>query len=228
MGNCAISNCCSSGSPSLQIPQIQQIFEFSTHKSLEMKIDFSQEVRDGQWWIHNLKVSYNDIYKNVWRCKTSSPSDRQHGGTFLHQKDGEYPKEGSIRIGRGNLILPDSKWDHDYRGIFTLYTQCWGRFSVPISYGLKWMEPRNIHNDLQGSRDSRNWSLCIRDVTSVANIHIMETRSIQQSGRYFPKTVEKPERLCSSLNLAYRESSEKSSNRHGYNNSNTPAWQTQD
>ena len=55
----------------------------------------------------------------------------------------------------------------------------------------------------------------------------METRSIQQSGRYFPKTVEKPERLCSSLNLAYRESSEKSSNRHGYNNSNTPAWQTQ-
>lgn len=50
--------------------------------------------------------------KNVSRCKSSSLANGQHGGTFLHQKDGGgggYPQQGSFRVGQGNLGLPDSK-----------------------------------------------------------------------------------------------------------------------
>ena len=39
-------------------------------------------------------------------------------------------------------------------------------------------KPLNIQNDLQGSRDSRYRSICIKNVTSVANAHITETESI--------------------------------------------------
>ena len=38
--------------------------------------------------IESSKVCHNDIYKNVSRCKSSSQTNGQHGGTFLHQADG--------------------------------------------------------------------------------------------------------------------------------------------
>ena len=43
-----------------------------------------------------------------------------------------------------------------------------------------------------------------------------------QRGRCLPAIREKPERLCILPILPYRESFEKGSNRHGYNNSNNP------
>ena len=38
--------------------------------------------------IESSKVCHIDIYKNVSRCESSSLTNGQHGGTFLHQKDG--------------------------------------------------------------------------------------------------------------------------------------------
>ena len=38
--------------------------------------------------IESSKVCHTDIYKNVSRCESSSLTNGQHGGTFLHQKDG--------------------------------------------------------------------------------------------------------------------------------------------
>ena len=68
---------------------------------------------------------------------------------------------------------------------------------------------RNIQNDLVGSRDSRYRFLSIKEVTSVTNVDIMENRSIQHTSRCLPTIMEKPERLCISPILSYRESSEK-------------------
>lgn len=76
-------------------------------------------------------------------------------------------------------------------------SQCGCPFSVPISCRLKGMEskPQKIQNNLQGSRVSQYRSLCIKDVTSVTNVHIMETRSIHQWVGCLPTIKEIPEKL---------------------------------
>ena len=45
-----------------------------------------------QWKVEGPIVCYNDIYKNISRCKSSSFANGQHGGTFLNQEDGGYPQ----------------------------------------------------------------------------------------------------------------------------------------
>ena len=88
----------------------------------------------------------------------------------------------------------------------------------------KWkLNPLNIQNDLQGSRDSRYRSICIKNVRSIVNVHSTETGSIQHRGRCLPKIMQKPERLRSSPILSYKKNSEKSSHRNGHNNSNNPS-----
>ena len=166
--------------------------------------------------------------KNVSRCKSSSLANGQHGGTFLHQKDGGGWGGNHNKVLSG---LAKEIWDYLIVNRITITTKYltgilkWGRFSVSISYALKQTEtkPWNIPNDFKGSRDSRYRSICIKNVTSVANVHIMETRAIQQGVGCLPTIMEKPERLRISPILPYNESSEKSLNRHGQNNSNNPS-----
>lgn len=65
--------------------------------------------------------------------------------------------------------------DWPYCGIFIRCCQCGNRLSVPTIYELKRMEtiPQNIQNDLQVSRDFQCQSRCIKDITSVSDVHIM-------------------------------------------------------
>ena len=138
--------------------------------------------------IESSKACHSDIYENIPRCKiVYLQMDNRVALSYIKKMVG-YPRQGSFRIGQESLGLLDRKWDHDYCGIYNRYSQCRGRFSFPISYGLERMETKsqNIQNDLQGSRDSRYQSLSIRCQCPYHENQILST------------LMEKPESLCTS------------------------------
>ena len=89
---------------------------------------------------------------------------------------------GFFQIWPTNLELSDNKWDQDYCGIFTKYSQCRSRLLVQVSNELEQMEtkPDNFQGDLKGPLDSQCRSLCLKGFKSGTNIYYMETRAIQR------------------------------------------------
>ena len=84
------------------------------------------------------------------------------------------------------------------------------------------IKPQDIQNDWLARLQGLPISISLHQGHHIS-WHIMETKFIQQKGGCLPTITEKPERLCISPILSYRESSEKSSNRHGHNNYNNPS-----
>jgi len=152
-----------------------------------------------------------NIHKIISRSEGHSYSDRQHGSTDIFSQNGGYKKSGIDSVESRNLGIPLASEDHDYCRTPTRETKCGSRSSVKIGKGLKRVEiePISIQKTMHTEGDSECGSICLENISSGPQVHVLETRPLQYRQRCFPGRLETSGGVCVPAILSYTTSIEK-------------------